>query len=129
MKIGYVEQASVGQLNYAMLHDAHSPKARNGAFTDSVNWDMDKVHITPVQSSLWKSPVSGQSYYTSYRVTLDGARPRQRAHLFIAAKFTDQEVNAGGRHVYEGLFSVTGTLCGEKVTGQAWTEVQPTGNL
>jgi hypothetical protein len=129
MKIGYVEQASVGQLNYAMLHDAHSPKARNGAFTDSVNWDMDKVHITPVQSSLWKSPVSGQSYYTSYRVTLDGARPRQRAHLFIAAKFTDQEVNAGGRHVYEGLFSITGTLCGEKVSGQAWTEVQPSGNL
>ena len=129
MKIGYVEQASVGQLNYAMLHDAHSPKARNGAFTDSVNWDMDKVHITPVQSSLWKSPVSGQSYYTRYRVTLDGARPGQRAHLFIAAKFTNQEVNAGGRHVYEGLFSVTGTLCGEKVTGQAWTEVEPTASL
>ena len=129
MKIGYVEQASVGRLNYAMLHDAHSPKARNGAFTDSVNWDMDKVHITPVQSSLWKSPVSGQSYYTRYRVTLDGARPGQRAHLFIAAKFTNQEVNAGGRHVYEGLFSVTGTLCGEKVTGQAWTEVEPTASL
>ena len=129
MKIGYVEQASVGQLNYAMLHDAHSPKARNGAFTDAVNWDIDKVHITPVQSSLWKSPVSGQSYYTRYRVTLDGARPRQRAHLFIAAKFTNQEVNAGGRHVYEGLFSVTGTLCGEKVTGQAWTEVEPTASL
>ncbi len=129
MKIGYVEQASVGRLNYAMLHDADSPKARNGSFTDSVNWDMDKVHITPIRSSLWKSPVSGNSYYTSYRVTLDGARPRQEAHLLITAKFTDQEVNAGDRHAYEGLFSVTGTLCGKKVTGQAWTEVQPTSNL
>lgn len=73
--------------------------------------------------------MSGQSYYTSYRVTLDGARPRQRARLLIAAKFMDQEVNAGGRHVYEGLFSVTGTLSGKKVTGQAWTEVQPAGDL
>jgi hypothetical protein len=45
------------------------------------------------------------------------------------AKFRDQEVNAGGRHVYERLFSVTGTLCGKKVTGQAWTEVQPAGSL
>jgi len=129
MKIGYVEQASVGRPNYAMLHDAHSPKARNGAFTDAVNWDIDKVHIRPISSSLWKSPVSGQSYYLRYRVTLDGARPSQRAHLYIAAKFTNQEVNAGGRHAYEGLFSVTGTLCGKKVTGQTWTEVQPTASL
>jgi len=125
MKIGYVEQASVGRLNCAMLHDAHSPKARNGAFTDAVSWDIDKVHIAPVQSSLWKSPVSGQSYCLRYRVALDGARPSQRAHLFIAAMFTNQEVNAGGRHAYEGLFSVAGTLCGKKVTGQTWTEVSP----
>ena len=129
MKIGYVEQASVGRLNYAMLHDAHSPKARNGSFTDSVNWDIDKVHIRPIRSSLWTSPVSGQSYYLRYRVTLGGARASQRAHLYIAAKFTDQEVNAGGRHAYEGLFSVTGTLCGKKVSGQTWTEVQPTASL
>jgi len=47
----------------------------------------------------------------------------------LAAKSTDQEVNAGGRLVYEGLFSVTGTLCGKKVTGRAWAEVQPTGDL
>jgi hypothetical protein len=129
MKIGYVEQASVGRLSYAMLHDAHSPKARNGAFTDSVNWAIDKVHIRPIRSSLWTSPVSGQSYYLRYRVTLDGARPSKQAHLYIAAKFKNQEVNAGGRHVYEGLFSVTGTLCGKKVNGQTWTEVQPTASL
>ena len=129
MKIGYVKQASVGQLNYAMLHDADSPKARNGSYTDSVNWDIDKIHITPVLSSLWKSPASGKSYYTKFQVTLDGARPRQRAHLFIAARFQDQEVNVGQRTVYEGLFSVRGTLCGKKVTGQAWTEVQPAADL
>jgi hypothetical protein len=129
MKIGYVEQASVGRLSYAMLHDAHSPKARNGAFTNSMNWAMNKVHVTPVKSSLWKSPASGQSYYRRYWVTLEGARPRQQAHLLITAKFKDQEVIAGGRTVYEGLFSVTGTLCGKKVTGQAWTEVQPASNL
>jgi hypothetical protein len=129
MKIGYVEQASVGRLSYAMLHTAHSPKARNGAFMNSMNWDMDKIHVTPVKSSLWKSPASGQSYYTRYRVTLDGARPRQQAHLLITAKFKNQEVIAAGRTVYEGLFSVAGTLCGKKVTGQAWTEVQPASNL
>lgn len=129
MKIGFVEQASVGQLDYAMLHDADSPKARNGSYTDSVNWDMDKIHITPVPSSLWKSPASGQSYYTRFHVTLDGARPQQRAKLLIAAKFRDQEVNADQRTVYEGLFSVNGTLCGKKVTGQAWTEVQPAADL
>jgi hypothetical protein len=129
MKIGYVKQASVGQLDYAMLHDPDSPKARNGSFMDSVSWGIDDVHITPVPSSLWKSPASGQSYYTRYTVTLDGARPRDRAKLFIAARFQDQEVDADQRTVYEGLFSVTGTLCGKKVTGQAWTEVQPTADL
>jgi len=129
MKIGYVEQASVGQLHYAMLHDAHSPKARNGAFTNSVNWDIDKIHIRPIRSSLWTSPVSRQSYYLRYRVRLDGSRPSRQARLNIAAKFANQEVNAGGRHAYEGLFSVTGTLCGKKVSGLTWTEVQPTASL
>ena len=129
MKIGYVKQASVGQLNYAMLHDADSPKAQNGSFMDSVNWDIDKIHITPVPSSLWKSPATGQSYCTRFHVTLDGARPQQRADLYFAAKFQDQEVNVAQRTVYEGLFSVTGTLCGKKVSGQAWTEVEPAADL
>lgn len=129
MKIGYVEQASVGQLDYAMLHDADSPKAQNGNYTDSVDWDIDQIHITPDASSLWKSPASGQSYYTRFTVTLDGARPRERAKLVIAAKFQDQEIVADQRAVYEGLFSVSGTLCGKKVTGQAWTEVQPAADL
>ena len=31
--------------------------------------------------------------------------------------------------MYEGLFSVSGTLCGKKVTGQAWTEVEPAADL
>jgi hypothetical protein len=96
---------------------------------NSMNWAMNKVHVTPIESSLWKSPASGQSYYRRYWVTLEGARPRQQAHLLITAKFKNQEVIAGGRTVYEGLFSVTGTLCGKKVTGQAWTEVQPASNL
>jgi len=129
MKIGYVEQPKVGRLDYAMLHDRDAPKAQNGSFMDSVDWDIDEVHITPVPSSLWKSPESGQSYYLKYTVTLDGARPKERAKLFIAAKFQDQEVDAGQRTVYEGLFSVSGTLCGKKVTGQAWTEVQPAADL
>ena len=129
MKIGYVEQASVGRLSYAMLHDARSPKARNGAFMDSVNWDMDEIHISPVRSSVWTSPATGQSYYLRYRVALDGARRSQRGHLLIAARMRDQEVNVSGRTAYEGLFSVRGTLCGKKVAGQAWTEVQPPRDL
>ena len=63
---------------------------------DSVSWDIDKIHITPVPSSLWKSPATGKSYHTKFNVTLDGARPQQRAKLFIAARFQDQEVNAAG---------------------------------
>jgi hypothetical protein len=53
----------------------------------------------------------------------------QRAKLRIAAGFQDQEVSADGRIIYEGLFSVSGTLCGKKVGGQAWTEVEPAANL
>lgn len=129
MKIGFVEQETVGRLSYAMLHDADSPRARNGAFTNSVSWDVDDVHITPVETSLWTSPASGEKYYTQYRVTLDGPRPGQRARLLMTARFDDQEVIVGQRTVYEGLFSARGTLCGKKVSGQAWTEVQPAGQL
>ena len=128
MKIGHVVQSSVGELSYAMLHRPDSPKAKNGAFTNSLNWNMDKVHITPVASSAWTSPVSHQQYFTKYHVVLDGSK-KKSADFTLKAKFANQELNVQGRSVYEGLFSLSGTLAGKHVNGQAWAEVQPAGKL
>jgi hypothetical protein len=72
---------------------------------------------------------TGKSYSTRFTVTLDGARPQQRAKLFTAARSRDQDVDADERAVYGGLFSVSRTLCGKKVGGQAWTEVEPAADL
>ncbi|WP_396641094.1 hypothetical protein [Microbacterium sp.] len=55
---------------------------------------------------------------------LDGLSARPAADLVFRATASDQELNALNRAVYEGLFSYSGTLAGEAVSGYAWGEIQ-----
>ena len=55
---------------------------------------------------------------------LDASASRPAADLVFNATAQDQELNALGRAVYEGLFSYSGTLDGNAVSGYAWGEIQ-----
>jgi hypothetical protein len=133
LKIGWVKQALVGKLPYAMLVDGSSSQARNGNLRTS-KWAMQSIRITPLPGARnrWTSPTTGLTYVTKYRVVLkaDGNPRRHAARFTMTAVFDDQEVAfKGGRAVYEGLYTVTGWLDGRRVRGQAWGEVQPAGSL
>lgn len=130
LKIGQVTQASVGALPYAMLADSSTGHNRNGTVATR-KWNLDAISIEPVPGHLWTSPRTGLRYHLKYRVRLDGNRSGDPdSVLTYTAIFPDQEVAfAQGRAVYEGLYSVTGTLDGTPVKGQAWAEVQPAGSL
>lgn len=126
LKIGKVVQDRVGTYPYASLTSPTSGRLANGSRT-TTTWAIDDIRIVPVRSSAWKSPRTGKTYFLTYRVTLDGPSP---SRLTMTAVFPDQEVAfPGGRAVYEGLYEVSGLLNGEKVSGQAWAEVQPAGTL
>lgn len=129
MKIGYTEQASVGRFPYAMLSSPTAAKARNGALTSQMTWDMNAIHFRPVLSSKWTNPATGNSYYLKYRVDLDASGTAEKSTLFFTAAVPDQEAVVSGRAVFEGLFSMTGTIGGEPVSGWGWGELQPTGQI
>jgi hypothetical protein len=131
MKIGWVKQKSVGVLRYAMLASSSNKHARNGNLRPS-KWATQSIRIVPVRSSRWTSPITRLTYYTKYRVILkpSGNAQGHGARLTMTAVFDAQEVSfAKGRAVYEGLYTVTGTLDGRRIRGQAWGEVQPAGSL
>jgi hypothetical protein len=127
MKIGRVDQASVGSMPYAMLVDREGNRLGNGSLTTAGNWKMGDITITPDPASNWKSPHSGMSYELTYTVTLAGAGGDST--LTYAAVVPDQEIDVSGRTVYEGVFAVSGTLDGRDVSGYAWGEIQPSGTL
>jgi hypothetical protein len=133
LKIGWVNQKSVGTLSYAML-----AAGRNGRFVDgnlaTSSWDVPSITISAVPGSryTWRSKATGLVYHTRYRVLLRkaGNAKGHSAALILSAVYGDQEVAfKGGRAVYEGLYTVTGWLDGKRVSGQAWGEVQPAGTL
>ncbi len=124
MLIAVTGQQDVGNLYYAMLGGAGSQQGANGALLPSANWPQSAIHISPDPASAWTSPQSCYTYELSYHVTLDGSPARPAANLVFTATSPDQELNALGRAVYEGLFSYTGTLDGSSVSGYAWGEIQ-----
>lgn len=130
LKIGRVHQASVGSLPYASLASAATGHLVNGAVATS-KWGIDDIHIAPIAGHRWTSPATRETYDLAYRVRLDPRTPGEPAsELVYRAVHADQEVAFhGGRAVYEGLFTVTGTLLGRHVSGQAWAEIQPAGSL
>lgn len=133
LKIGWVKQRSVGTLPYAMSASADRRHARNGNLTTG-KWATTSVKIRPVggRRHIWRSSATGLRYHTKYRITLraEGNRGGHAVRLTMTAVYDDQEVAFhGGRAVYEGLYRVTGRLDGQRVSGQAWGEVQPAGSL
>jgi hypothetical protein len=129
LKIGEVEQASVGRLPYAVMLSVDGPRGDNAALTASRRWDIGQITITADPESAWTSARSKQSYAMRYVVELAGADADSSASLTYDAVVDDQEIDVAGRTVYEGLYRVTGTLDGESVSGFAWGEIQPTGTL
>lgn len=124
MLIAVTGQQDVGNLYYAMLGGAGSSQAINGTLQPTANWPQGAIHITPDPASAWTSPQSCYVYELSYAVTLDASESRPGANLVFRATAQDQELNALGRAVYEGLFSYSGTLGGQTVSGYAWGEIQ-----
>jgi len=78
-----------------------------------------EVSYKPLGS--WTSPSTGITYEQNWQVTLPGGQ------LTVNALQADQEVtNLSVQDYWEGDCSVTGTINGQAVTGQSYTEVQPT---
>jgi predicted secreted hydrolase len=73
--------------------------------------------MTPL-APRWKSPVTGETYYTRVRVQI----PLFDADFTVAAPIADQEFPTQGAPVYEGIGSVAGTFQGEPITGDGWIE-------
>lgn len=130
LKIGWVYQRAVGTLPYAMLAAAGNKRFVDGNLA-TTKWRIGSISITPLPGHLWRSKQSGLSYHTQYRVVLRkaGSAEGHSATLLMTAVYGDQEAAVGSRHVYEGLFRVTGVLDGRRVSGQAWGEIQPAGSL
>lgn len=108
------------------LFGMDAQKNDNGVLEPEYRWNLQDIDMKPVPGSQWKSPASGESYYTKYTIKLAGAHS---ADLRVDMAWPDQEVAVENRFVYEGLGKVTGTLDGEVVDGTAWLEMQPAGKL
>lgn len=108
------------------LFSTNAPKSPNGVLEPEYRWNLQDIAMQPVAGSEWRSPDSGEVYYTQYKIVLSGERA---ADLTVTMAWNEQEVKAGTRFVYEGLGNVTGTLDGEVVSGSAWLEMQPIGKL
>lgn len=124
MLIAVTGQQEVGNLSYAMLAGSGSTQSANGTLTPTSNWPQGAIHITADPSSAWTSPHSCYVYELSYDVRLDASATRPAVDLVFTATASDQELNALGRAVYEGLFSYSGTLDRTSVSGYAWGEIQ-----
>ena len=112
---------------YAYLASPSSRKGRNGALTPRMSWGMNDVQMTPIESSKWVSPLTGDAYYLAWQVTLNRARGAQKASLTIQQAVPNQEAVIAGRSVFEGLFRVSGTIGGRRVEGYALQEYQIPG--
>ncbi|MEP9391987.1 carotenoid 1,2-hydratase [Gordonia sp. VNK1] len=81
----------------------------------------DQVSMQPIGA--WRSPHTGYTYPTSWRITLPGGA------ITLTPKIQDSELSGGVGHkfYYEGPTTVTGTLDGAPATGNAYAEMNPRG--
>lgn len=123
--VARTNQAEVGELYYAMLAGNGSTQNTNGTLAPTANWPQGAIEVVPVAGSEWTSPQTCYVYTLADHVTLAAAEDRPAADLvFSAVDHPHQEISALGRPVYEGLFSYTGTIDGNAVSGKAWGEIQ-----
>lgn len=120
-------QADVGDLYYAMLAGAGSAQNTNGTLAPTANWPQAAIKVEAVPGSEWTSPQSCYVYTLADHVTLAAVDGRPAVDVvFSAVDHPYQEIDALGRPVYEGLFSYSGTIDGQAVSGKAWGEIQGT---
>lgn len=120
-------QADVGDLYYAMLAGSGSTQNSNGTLAPTANWPQGAIEFAAVPGSEWTSPQTCYVYTLAEHVTLAAADGRPAVDVvFSAVDHPFQEIDALGRPVYEGLFSYTGTVDGQPVSGRAWGEIQGT---
>ncbi len=122
-----VSPGPVGPFSYAYLASPASRKGRNGVLTPRSSWGMNDIQMTPIESSKWVSPVTGDAYYLAWQVTLNKGRGAEKVSLTIQQAVPNQEAVIAGRSVFEGLFRVTGTIGSRKVEGFALQEYQIPG--
>ncbi|NYF10560.1 hypothetical protein HDC94_001716 [Leifsonia sp. AK011] len=129
--VAKTSQADVGDLYYAMLAGEGSTQNVNGTLVPTANWSQSAIEVEAVPGSEWTSPQSCYVYTLADHVTLAAGEGRPAVDVvFSAVDHPFQEIDVLGRAVYEGLFSYTGTIDGQAVSGRAWGEIQgtpPTG--
>jgi predicted secreted hydrolase len=98
----------------------------NQVVATKVNADGTYEAVPPSQVSYkalgsWTSPATKITYEQNWQITLPGGQ------LTVNSLFPNQEVvNSSVQDYWEGDSSITGTIDGQSVTGQAYAEVQPT---
>ncbi|MET8471229.1 lipocalin family protein [Streptomyces sp. NPDC006422] len=73
--------------------------------------------LAPDTTGWWTSPYSNKRYGTKWKVRI----PQLDAELNVSADATEQEVQAQGG-IYEGASTVSGSLGGKPVSGNAFVE-------
>jgi hypothetical protein len=130
MKIGWTDfphAPGVGKFTYAYLTSPTSDRGRNGVLQPQMAWNLGDIHLTPVKSSRWVSPTSGNTYYLTWKARLDKTSRSERVDLTLTSALPNQEAVISGRAVFEGVFTVTGTIGGKNVKGYALNEYQIPG--
>jgi predicted secreted hydrolase len=109
-----------------MLYFIHDASGKSDSVIGTrVNPDGSTVNLPPGElsqtpTSSWTSPKTKITYPQDWRVSVPGGQ------FTITALEKNQEMtNIGTGNNWEGDSSVTGTLNGQAVTGQAYSEVMP----
>jgi len=102
-------------------------KSLNGAVNAAYSWDIDKIFIAPAEDSVWKSPVTGITYYTKYNIDLLSDDPAMDARLTVRMLRDNSEIYFPGENpMYEGIGLVSGTFGSETISGYAFAEFEQT---
>lgn len=120
--------SATGSLPIATLFRSDSDRTLNSARKAVHSWAINEINIYHVPGTDWKSPRSGLSYAMQHHIQLTSED--YPADLTIKMVRDDQEIMIDSTKIkYEGLGSVEGTLGGQSVSGQAFVEIQPVGEL
>jgi predicted secreted hydrolase len=111
-----------------MIFDVRSPNGQRailyGSYVDAAGGVTD---IRPDEMSVeatgeWRSPHSGATYPSGWRVRL----PQQRLDLVVSPLLDDQELDTGattGLFYWEGAVGISGTRAGRPVGGRGYVEL------
>ena len=118
------ETNTTGAMPVARLYRKKS-KSLNGAINSTYSWDIDKIIITPDESSKWTSPVSKITYYTKYDIELRSDKKYMNSTLSVTMVRQDSEIYIPNQNpAYEGVGTVTGKIGSRKVKGYAFAEFE-----